>query len=262
MTFNSIGCSGTMIGRNTMVTAAHCLYETIVANAWKCSDATLEPCVGETGTPLLRGGVNGLAGVTAWASCYRKRVPDGFVNLTTLSTVADGTAFAKFDYAVVDFTGGGFCSNPTMDDGGWVGTGAFSDAVIAANSTARYGYPQWATCSANVNGSGPAECPAPNGALRYNGGSGPQTGAQLWGSWGLPGATVKAPTNSADALVSTLDWTPGDSGASVMAFVDNGWRVIGMVSNSVNPNANFAARWTSTVHNFVDANSPFPADTM
>ena len=125
-------------------------------------------------------------------------------------------------------------------------------------------------CNANVGGGIASECAV--GGLRYNGGanmgfSPPFNGAQLWGSIMGAGGTTVIATN-VNALTTTLDTTVGHSGSPIFAFLGSQYRVIGVVSNHLPgtppapPMTNFAARWTSTVHNFVDANSPFPADAM
>lgn len=260
MAFNDLGCSGTMIGRSTMITAAHCVYDTVGGNdEWYCRDGTTDPtgaCDDQQGDLRHRFGANGTGGVLDWIQCYTVTVPGCFISQNTLSGATD----AGCDYAVVDFTvGNGACPNPTPGNTtSWLGTWVLNNTDIASKVTLRYGYPMYAPCNSNVNGGNSTDCPAA-GAFNYSGSPVPFSGGELWGMSAAAGATTAANSN---ALLSTIDWTPGDSGSSIWFVHTNGARyVIGDVSNSPT-SGNYAARWTSTTFNFFDANSQFPADTI
>jgi glutamyl endopeptidase len=222
-TFSDLGCSGTMIGPSTMVTAAHCVYNTDT-NAWyKVPNGS-----GGTRWPRYSTGVDGRdANPTpdGWISCYDITVPGGWV---------DGND-VKYDYAVLDFSSR--CGDRPGDISGWIGT------TTGWNDTEGHliaGYPQVA-----------------KGVTRYTGSSTPFSAAELWadaertGVWLDPSYQLKYP----------IDTTGGQSGAGVYYIADsNGWYILDGIhkGNDGDSTYNRGRRFDSTVRSFVEQYSDFP----
>ena len=243
--FSESGCSGALIGRQTILTAGHCVYDSD-PDEWICEDgSSADSC----NLPNYRPGVNDNTGVTNWISGYTVTIPNCFMNRDDSLT---GAPRAQCDYAVVDTRSASVTSPGSTAS--WLGTNPLSNAGIASRMTYRYGYPGRAPCPDNANGDS-ADCP---GAWQYDGSPAPFTGAEQWGMSAVAGSTT---ASGNDALVTTIDWVGGDSGSPIWINDGDNPQVIGNVSNSPTT-GNFAARWTSTTHNFVASNSAFPGDAQ
>jgi V8-like Glu-specific endopeptidase len=249
--FSDVGCSATMIGRRTAITAAHCLFETIFQpNGWICADGIEDSdgaiCTdpGEPGHQSWRWGVKDFNVFEGGPSCWQLGVPNQFVNL---AFVGNGNGFARWDFGFINFAG---CGNPGANTG-WLGTLAASNATIQSSTVFLYGYPMFAPCPPFTQG-GPGDCA---GNFQYTSPNAPFFGAEIWGMTGAAGTAVPTDTG---VITWTGDWTHGQSGSSL--WLDGGnsfWKVIGVAS--ISP-PNRLSRFTSETHNFLVALTDYPDD--
>lgn len=263
--FQEIRCTGTKIGRRTMYTAAHCVYETFSSpNGWYCDDESVGSC---TNRPRWRFGVNGMTGFTNWTpyNCHGVTIPTAFVNLTSSSTIWE---IARFDFAAVDMTGCG------TDNTGWLGTIPADDATLLGIIGYNWGYPARATCPAGAlgqpgfttNGTNVlgTDCPGtgnwPGSTWQLNGTAAPYSGARLWVS--NNSNVSKGDVWGDDTIKSTVDITNGHSGGSLYYIVSGSDRRVVGCASTHGPTFNTFNRWTTGVHNFVAAFTPFPDDTL
>jgi|GEM_PF-961038 len=264
-TFSEIGCSGTMISPSVLLTAAHCVYDT-VNNAWL--QVPTEPSWGSGNRwPRYAHGVDGLdadpapfthsgtqsfdvtksaSGVFstvapgAYIQCYDVFITNGFVN----ASFGGGTD----DYALIDFKKR--CNYSPGSITSWWGTWARDTAGITANTAWMYGYPATAQNGANIN----------SATLTYRDTSlwsGVYTTGQIWTDNGTPtidsGATWQL-------RYTSIDTTGGDSGAGIYQVFNGTPRYligshIGVASGDA---YNFGRRWDSTTSAFATANTVFP----
>lgn len=230
--WSEVECTGTMIGPGTMVTAAHCVYDT-VNDAWlKVWDPTSGPS-GADRYPRYSPGVDGRDATQApygWQQCYDVAIPGGYSSATSDTS----SAAQLYDYAVLDFTTR--CGVRPGDATGWMGTWLYSEASIESLTTYIYGYPQYAL-----------------DVYRYTG-SVPNHFAEIWGMSGAAGTTyIDSPTTT---LRTTIDTYGGQSGSAYWVN-DTDRRVIG-IHHGGNSSYNVARRFDADVYNFWDAYSPYP----
>ncbi len=222
-------CTGTMIGPGTMVTAAHCVYDTI-NNAWY---KVFDTVSGVNRWPRYAPGVDGRDATPApygWQQCYDVAVPGGYANSTSET---DATALL-YDYAVLDFSTR--CGRRPGDATGWMGTWFYTAAGIQGLRTYLYGYPSVAL-----------------GVGRYTGDI-PNHYAELWGMSGSAGTTyIGIPSTE---LQTTIDSYAGESGAAYYVN-DTDYRVIG-IHHGGNSTINAGRFYDVDVFNFWDAHSPYP----
>ncbi len=113
--WNDWGCSGTMVGPSTMVTAAHCVHD---GNDW------FRWPVYRPGTDIQDGAPYPLGEY----GCYSVTIPGGW----------DGGTVSE-DYAVVEFSG---CGSYPGNASGWLGFYATDSGGNISNRTSYiYGYP-------------------------------------------------------------------------------------------------------------------------
>jgi glutamyl endopeptidase len=220
-------CSGFMIGPGTMLSAAHCVYDT-ANNAWhKVVEGMGQPAR----WPRYAPGVDGRDAVGApygWQQCYDVTIPTAYVNETSPSSA---TAYL-YDFAVFDFTTR--CGVRPGDATGWMGTWIYSEGSIEGFTTRLYGYPGTA-----VNG------------IRTHG-SPPNFFGEIWGMSGS--LYIDSPTTA--LKTNTIDSSVGQSGSPYWTY-DSDYRAIG-VHVAGGPSVNHGRRWDIDVYNFVDAYSPYP----
>lgn len=273
--FGEQSCTGTKIGSTTMLTAAHCVFNTVTTNpvtndTWVCGSGSVT--AGTCTPPRWRWGVNGLNGNGDWSvsGCPGVVIPTAFVNITSATSDEERWAFAELDFAAVNFSG---CTVPNV---GWMGTIVANDSMLSGVVGSVLGYPVRATCPSASDGavgfSGPGNtilgttCPGvgswPGSTLQYTNTAIPAGGAKLWGSSvvGVSPGTL----HPAGTILTTIDITGGESGAALYWPINaNGTdpRVIGVVSNSEDGFERFN-RWTAGTFNFVAAYTGFPEDTL
>jgi hypothetical protein len=265
--FSEGACTGTKIGARTMLTAAHCVYDTVAfPQGWICNNGGVSPLCNAP-RPRWRFKAEGEGGFTPWLpqECEQIWIQWAFVQLTQPVTVEDTWYFAAHDVAVVDLSG---CSD--HGNTGWLGTIPMSDNDLSnwSGKAWRFGYPARAPCPEHAAGNY-QDCPGegawPGSTWRYSSTPPPPiSGAELWGASSYefgPGYYYGAGT-----LWSAIDTTLGDSGSALYIALP-GWdrRVIGVwsfaTSSDEDEPANAYMRWTAWVHNWVAAVSDFPEDT-
>lgn len=269
-------CSGTRLGTDTMVTAAHCIYNTVQAtgpDGWICRDGTFDnsgsPCWG-IGFPLIRFGVNDNNGHSNWFGCFSSvTINSNFASLSSLSPEQTAYQFAGYDHAVFDLT---VCPESTWPSG----TESFGTSILGNTSLANLnpayapGYPARVFCGSGdlgqigfQSGSSVAgsDCPGtgnwPGSTWQYNSNAIQYSGGELWR--GSTGDVSAGDYNSANTIRSLADITDGQSGGPLYYFDGSTRYLIGILSNH-DSSENRYSRWNSSLHNWVDANSPFPSD--
>ncbi len=233
LVFSEVGCSGTMIGPHTMVTAAHCVYNT-GNNSWLKVWDTVQ---NRERWPRFATGVDGRdanAVPNGWRQCYDVTIPGGWVSKSSNNLASA----AQYDYAVVDFYSR--CGVRPGDQSGWLGTKVAGEGTIESERHYLYGYPQVA-----------------QGVLRYSG-SPPNKEAEIWGMSSSPGQLyINSPSWQ---LKYNHDTSGGQSGMGTWYIEDGtGWvRLDGIHRGDAGP-YNIGRRWDWTVRNFVEAYSLFPS---
>src|SRR5262245_15158504 len=111
------GCSGTMIGPSTVLTAAHCVHN---GTNWLTLPVYSPGCDFQDATTFPFGQFG----------CYTVSIPTAFIN--------NSGGDARFDYAVVEFAG---CGDFPGRSTGWKGVWAAPDNVITNNRLYVYGHP-------------------------------------------------------------------------------------------------------------------------
>lgn len=270
--FGEQGCTGTKIGATTMLTAAHCMFDTVTTDTWVCGSGSV--AAGTCTAPRWRWGVNGSSGNGSFSvsGCPGVVIPTAFINITNTTTDEDKWAFAELDFAAVNFSG---CTVPNV---GWMGTIVANDSMLAGATASLWGYPARATCPSGASGAIGnrsatntvinTDCPGvgnwPGSTLQYTGTTAPLAGGRMWGSTSVGQPIKKGLLHPNGIIWSTIDVTKGMSGSALFWRINaNGTdpRVIGVVSNS-EPAFERHNRWTAGTFNFVANNTGFPEDTL
>jgi V8-like Glu-specific endopeptidase len=266
------GCTGTRIGARTVITAAHCIYETQVANAWICKTVPIPTPAART-----RDGASGF--MVAPAS------PAGRVSLVTYKpsrTRSSASAIRRRmrlgGTSLAGTTQRSISSVARPVNTGWLGTWIAGDATLTNSTFFIRGYPARAPCPTGTAGTfGPPTPPMPGGpntdcpgsgvwpgsTWQYNGDSTPPySGATLWTSSNAnvnPGLAQATRTISSD-----IDVTSGNSGSGLyFLYAASDRRVVGVLSSGdVNVGVNRFNRFTTEVYNFFVTNTDFPDDTL
>lgn len=257
--FSEIGCTMTLIGKRTAVTAAHCVYSTFDTASpppagqigWVCQDGTNSGSISTgCGTyPRFAFGVEDTTLTLGWitSACSVATIPVAWDTNVNDASRSDWNDVARHDYAVVDF------SACYVNMGlGYMGN--HPDVSLSGKTFNLWGYPQYATCPQNAVGTS-TDC-GPETNNRYADTTKPYQGAELWGN--STGSAAVGTNN--DVLQSEIDITPGDSG-SALFYVHStaGFQLTGIASGEWN-SKNWFKRWTTATSNFVAANSDFPSD--
>jgi V8-like Glu-specific endopeptidase len=254
MAFNESRGSGNRIGRSTIYTAAHVIYnrtDPSVASGWYCFDGSTN-ISGNCALPRWRFGVNDTSGATPWTTyaCYSESVPTAWLSVTASTDSYDST---RWDYGVVDISS---CNVPNS---GWIGTWILSDQSIASTTVQNFGYAERVPCPSGSSGT-PADCPS--GVFQLTGSHEPYTGARLWQF--ATGTVTAGARDTANTIQTTnIDVTHGDSGSAIIFGLNSptDYRAIG-VTCVASPSVNIYSRFTGETFNFLSSTSHFPSDTM
>jgi V8-like Glu-specific endopeptidase len=254
MAFNESRGSGNRIGRSTIYTAAHVVYnrtDPSVANGWYCFDGSTN-VTGNCALPRWRFGVNDTNGATPWTAyaCYSESVPTAWLSVTSTTNSYDST---RWDYAAVDI------SSCNIVNSGWIGTWILNDQTIATTTVQNFGYAERVPCPSGSSGSA-ADCP--NGVFQLTGNHEPYTGARLWTF--ANGTVTAGVRDTANTIQSTnIDATHGDSGSAIIFGLNSAtdYRAIGVTCVATS-SVNIYSRFTGETYNFLTSVSHFPADTM
>jgi len=117
------GCSATLIGATTALSAAHC-FHTGVGGSWR---PTLTWAVG------ARASVADSYPYGKVTGCYSVYIPAAFITTDSSSPL--------YDYAVIDFAGPGGCGKTPGATASHLLWGVYPDAAIDGNTGWIYGYP-------------------------------------------------------------------------------------------------------------------------
>jgi V8-like Glu-specific endopeptidase len=250
------GGSGALIGPRSLYTAAHTVYNTFT-NGWICKNNSTSnsanPCdgPGEPGDGRWRfpGGLIS-CGAQTW-------ITNGFVNLGTPSTDAQWWTLARWDYAIVDFTG---CSPGNSFS--WLGVANLSNSDMSGKSVWTAGYPTRYWCPSGAVGTA-SDCPTVSATgqgaiyLTPDETTRPYTGGTLF--WQGPGSAQQGDSSSSDTWKGIVDIVPGMSGGPLVLWwaPTSSWTTVGVASNTTggaNP-VNRYNRMTTEVWNFFDGNN-------
>lgn len=266
-------CTGTQIGTDTLLTAAHCVYYTESAtgsgDGWICADGTVAPCGTGVGWPRFRFGVNDTSGWSNWANanCATVNITTSFMALDPPENEVDWWQFAGYDHAVLDLSA---CAESTWPNGIVSYQTEIAGNTFLLNLDPAYS-PQYAArqpCSTGDKGQvsfASTDCPgtgaSPGSTYQYNSVSWPLTGAELL--LNDTGVVSAGDYNSSNTIRSRADVTDGASGGPLY-YCDGTCgastrTLLGVLSNADTDEARYS-RWNSSLHNWVATYSPFPDD--
>lgn len=248
--FSQIGGSGALIGWTTLYTAAHNIYDNQPVavdgdgKGFFCSDQSTDTTTAPPNTNPCDG--PGEPGDPRW-SFFNGLVTCAFTasvsNAWTTLTSTDWWTIARHDYAVVEFN-----CNPGL---GHMGSTIQSGGILDTFQGKAGGYPARFPCPAGSRGSA-ADCPA--GTFLFGGGASPPWTATT-AYWSATSFYFVGDSESAHTWRFDGDTTMGMSGGPVMNANN---KLTGVNSNSQSsplPVKNRFNRLTSTVWNFIVANS-------
>jgi hypothetical protein len=228
--WNEYGCSGTMISRGTMITAAHCVYDTydnhyIDTEFWPGEN--LDHSVAQKPYGSVAFGLY---------DCATAVVPQPYKDLP------DESGDSQWDFAVVDFNslyyvGGQWvsCEKAKGDQTGWLGWWIIQPSELAQFATHLKGYP---SCLNQYN--------CEHGYLEYEGDMAP-----MFGQSTAPGGSyISSP---AYVIRSNLLTYPGSSGSGLHVLEFDYPYLVGTLSES---DSRFR-RFDATVRDFVSTNSDY-----
>lgn len=229
------GGTGTMVNWR-VYTAAHVLFNNPIIgglDGWNCRNGTKDPSGACTaaGQPRWRFGgeiVNGTPTfTTSWLLCGYKNVSTGWAGLPSNST---SETMARWDYGFQNLDG---CIPSTGVSS--VGSWGPSQSTLRTLSLYSYGYPGLYKCPA-LTGGLPGDCPVAAGGqgiiqLLPDFVTRPYTGASLFRT----SATNDTALVQTGGYIKTgkLDFTVGQSGASLLVVSNGSWFAVGANSNTV-----------------------------
>jgi V8-like Glu-specific endopeptidase len=218
----SWGCSASMIGQSTAITAAHCLHN---GTGWKGS-VDWSPGVNSQATVVRPWGhatapTYPAATTQPYEDCSYKVVPGGWA----------GSDY-NWDFAILEFKnfGGSFvtgCGYTPGDQVGWFAWGWQSDSLIQDYDGYIYGYPGQTSSDGSGGGDAYTGCA---GGHCYT--------PSIWG-WGGPvGTNLLNPYR----VYTHIDVTPQQSGAGIYNKYDGTTRRVFGVISGVQGSSNFGRR--------------------
>jgi len=262
--FQDSGCTATKVGRHTMITAAHCIYDNGIDDFMCVNGGSVAGGNCSGGYPNWRFGTEDGTGFGNFfgSNCGWWGVTSAFVALDgQVHTATKQWTMTRHDFGFVDLLAGGAC---TEYGTGWLGTWIASDTELSNMQGTLQGYPAWATCPAGISGGSAIDCGASK--YRYNNDmTKPFSGAEIWGS-SSNNVTAGPGVYAADTIQSDIDTTSGQSGSALFfSIVPGDRRVVGTYSIGVHASItpwNGYSRFTADKYNWLSASSQYPEDTQ
>lgn len=217
------GCTMTLIGPSTAISAAHCFYNS--GSGWQPGKAW------GFGWQRTSAGVDSSQyGSGVGSGCYWVTIPSGY---TTTDSVAD-------DYAVIEFSNsqGTTCNLFPGNTVGWLGYFAASDSQISSYPINVEGYA----------GDGSAPSYLPSTIFGYT--------SYRWPTIAYHGLAAGGAWGSSNVVYTNADTSGGQSGAGYMTTIGGTPYVTAIHrGNPGGGSANYGRRLDSTVLGFISANS-------
>lgn len=234
--FSELGCTAFFISPSLALTAAHCVYDTVVDDFFAVTDGFAQSRI--VHWRLAVGGARPYKRPT----CFQVHVPSAFRDAKTKEEAPE------HDYAVIDFsTSHGPCPDPEpapMWLGSWV---ASNEDLREGQSWTRFGYPRWVH-----QGGGPIA--GPGLADQYYSILGNWVDAKPW--YIFRNKKEMKLTLQGPFIRHNLDASKGDSGSPTLVFDGLGWYAVGIHVGS-NQGTLRDRRFDWTVHNWVAGKKPF-----
>jgi len=238
-------CTGTMIGRSTLITAAHCVH----SGSGFFSTRRWAPAVdSQDGTankfPYRPGGPFPSTNNSVVAGCYAVTVPGGW----------DSDKDVEDDYAVMEFSSmfGNPCSIFPGDQVGWQGFAVIPGLLLNGKNVLLDGYPGDGDGTPGTGCPPESLCPPPFSFL-FCGGT--CNMPQIWGT-SQTNTTVGGIFDPGEQVIRHhVDTTGGQSGSGIIRIVDGNRFVVGVHKGYDGNDSNWGRHLTSDTVSFIRANS-------